>query len=130
MKKYSFQLIVVAVAALTMLSCSGEKNVLNNGGDQFNVKYEVRFLSQGAVKITHKDNNGNEITDDPATTIWEREYAFGDRVDALLDVEASEVTPTNQVTVQLAIFLNGNREQQATSTITIDKKSTLAITRP
>ena len=68
MKKYSFQLIVVAVAALTMLSCSGEKNVLNNGGDQFNVKYEVRFLSQGAVKITHKDNNGNEITDDPATT--------------------------------------------------------------
>lgn len=130
MKKLTLLLMVAAVGMLLNVGCSDENNVLNNGGTQFNVKYEVRFISQGAVNISHKDNNGNEITDDPVTTNWEREYTFKDRVDALLEVEASDVAPTNQVTVQLAVFVNGNRVQQATSIITLDKKSTLSYTRP
>ena len=130
MKKYSSLLVAVAVAALTTVSCSSENNLLNNSGTQFNVKYEVRFLSQGAVKISHKDNNGNVIANDPVTTNWEREYAFGDQVDAVLEVEASEISSTNSVTVQLAMFINGNRVQQATSIITPEKKSSLTATRP
>ena len=132
MKKLTLLLMVAAIGILLTVGCGGENNVLNNGGDgtQFNVKYEVRFLTQGAVKISHKDINGNEITGDPVTTNWEREYTFKDRVDALLDVEASEATPTNSVTVQLAIFIDGNRVQQATSIITLDKKSNLSYTLP
>ena len=130
--KKSLLLIVAAISMLLTLGCGGENNVVGSGGNgtQFNVKYEVRFLTQGAVKISHKDINGNEITDDPVTTNWEGEYTFKDRVDALLDVEASEVTPANSVTVQLAIFVDGNRVQQATSIITLDKKSNLSYTLP
>ncbi len=132
MKKLTLLLMVAAIDMLLTVGCGGENDVLNNGGDgtQFNVKYEVRFLTQGAVKISHKDINGNQITGDPVTTNWERDYTFKDRVDALLDVEVSEVTSTNSVTVQLAIFIDGNRVQQATSIITLDKKSNLSATRP
>ena len=88
------------------------------------------FITDGAVKISHKDSNGNEITDDPVSATWEREYQFQDRVDALLVVEFSEVTPTDQVTVHLAIILNDNLQHTATSIITADKKSTISLSRP
>ena len=125
----------VAVMMLVIVGCSGENSVLNSDGDQtngteFQVKYEVRFLSQGTVKISYKDNHSNVITADRVGSDWATEYTFRDRVDALLDVEATDVDPTNQVTVQLAIFVNGNRVQQATSIITYDKKSNISYSRP
>ena len=123
-------LLSMVAAAGMLLGCSGENGVLGPGGTRFDVRYEVRFLSEGAGKITHKDSNGNEIADDPVTGNWEREFSFGDQVDGFLEVEASEVAPTNSVSVQLAIFVDGNRVQQATATITRDKKSNLSITRP
>ncbi|MCG8607104.1 hypothetical protein MJD09_19235 [bacterium] len=125
----------VAVMMLVIVGCSGENSVLNSDGDQtngteFQVKYEVRFLSQGTVKISYKDNHSNVITADRVGSDWATEYTFRDRVDALLDVEATDVDPTNQVTVQLAIFVNGNRVQQSTSIITYDKKSNISYSRP
>ncbi len=120
----------VALFTLLFAGCSDENNVVNSTDTQFNVIYKVSFLTEGAVKISHKDSNGNELTDDPVSATWEREYQFQDRVDAFLDVEISNITPANQVTVHLAIFINGDQQQQATSIITADKKSTLSLSRP
>ena len=130
MKQPKLLLMFVALFTLLIAGCSDENNVVNSTDTQFNVIYKVSFLTEGAVKISHKDSNGNELTDDPVSATWEREYQFQDRVDALLDVEISDTTPTNQVTVQLAIFVNGDQQQQATSIITADKKSTLSLSRP
>ena len=130
MRRIKLLLVVNSIGMLLTIGCGGDNNVVGSAGDQFNVRYEVRFLNEGAVRINHKNNNGNETTNDPVTTNWEREYTFRDKVDAFLDIEVSEATRANSVTVQLAIYIEDNRVQQATSTITLDKKSTLSLTRP
>ncbi len=130
MKQLTRLLMLFTLSILLYAGCSEENSVVSSSGTEYNLKYEVTFLTAGEVKISHKDANGNEVTDDPVSATWIREYQFQDRVDAFLDVEISNITPTNQVTVHLAIFINGNQQQQATSIITVDKKSTLSLTRP
>lgn len=130
MKNYRYLIIVTALGMLLCLGCSGDDNIINSNSAEFNVRYEVVFISPGAVKITHKDSHGREIFSDPVSADWQREYNFGGQVDALLDVEMSEVAPVNEVVVQLGIYIDGIRAQQSTATITSDKKSSLALTRP
>ena len=135
MKNYLFLLLVVTIAAFAIPGCGSEDNSLNNPdgnnpGSQFNVRYEVLINSPGAVKIVHKSNSGTMLEQDPDSANWSQEYVFKDQVDALLDVEVSVVAPANSVSVQLAIFINGNRQQQSTATITSDRKSSISITYP
>ena len=72
MKRMIFLLVGASMGMLLTIGCGGENNVLSSGGDQFNVRYEVRFLSEGAVKINHKDSNGVEITEVPQRRIGKK----------------------------------------------------------
>jgi|GEM_PF-5760246 len=71
MKKLSSSTIVAVLAMLIFLNC-GSDTALNGSNSPFTVNYEVNFLSQGAVKVSHRDNDGNLVTEDPMTSNWER----------------------------------------------------------
>ena len=131
MKKYWFSTIIATVALFTQLSCSGESNnMLSTDQSQFNVKYEVLLKTQGAVKITHKNHNGETIVDDRVTADWQRSYTFSDRVAAMLEVEGLEAGSANTVTAELAIYVDGQRRQKATALLRQGQKSTLETNHP
>ena len=129
--------ILVATFGLFLLSGCGEQGADSDAAAsaKSTVDYEAIINSVGTLKITHKDNNGQLIVEEPveATTVgtkWAKHYEFDGPVDALLTLELAADSPPDPVGVEFFISINGERVQKGTKFLTKTRGMTLTATRP
>jgi hypothetical protein len=94
--------------SLVFSSCSKESDSTTNPvtDKNYNVKYEVKMLNGGAVKVTYKTPAANNESIENITSDWQKEYIFKNSIDSFLEVYITGLGSENKTQVKLQIYVD------------------------